>query len=557
MSQQNLSARFLALKTPRSVARLLGMSYASLTYLIYSESSPRYTRFQIRKRRGGARDISSPTGALKSVQRNLSVVLQAVYSERLRANVHGFVPGRGIMSNAREHLGNEWVLNVDLEDFFGSINFGRVRGLFASWPFDLPLSVATVIAQICCNENKLPQGAPTSPVISNLICAKLDSKLARLAQTNRSVYTRYADDITISTSLKTFPRKLADIGESGETLLGSAIERIINDNGFRVNPKKVRLHSSEERLEVTGLIINECLNVPRGFVRQIRCMMHAWDKFGVDAAELTHLTSFRSFKHRDPHRPPPKFAEVVLGKIGFIGYVRGRDNQVYVRLVAKGRTFSDEFYRLPIPEDGVWVVYNSSSRNAATRYKQGTAFSLVGIPGVISCWHVLTNGYHIQRSDKRPGFFPLRLIRGDSNLDLAILRTDAPRGFEFPIGDDMSVRSGDKLKVIGFPNWTPGQTPHIQTVTVSGRTQRFGTSRIVVSESLVAGMSGGPALNANGEIVGVVLTGIHGSRGGRDVGNQIQPISALAGLTAKPESDLSWKYDSETTDAPRYVAEGS
>jgi RNA-directed DNA polymerase len=546
-------SRFKALRTPKDLARLLDLSYASLTYLIYAGSGPQYTVFQIRKRRGGFREISTPSGALKSIQRKLNVILQAHYAQRIRPNVHGFVTQRGIVSNARSHVAKHWVLNVDIEDFFGSINFGRVRGLFAAWPFELPESVATVLAQICCYDNALPQGAPTSPVISNLICARLDAHLAAMTRGNRCSYTRYADDLTISTSLAKFPAKFATVDRDARTIVGPEILRIIRENGFRVNSDKVRLQSSEERQAVTGLVINKVVNVPRSSIKQVRCMLHAWEKFGLDAAQAVHVAKFRAFRHRSPSKPPVQLPDVLLGKLNYVAMVRGRENPVYVQLVRRAREIADDFYSLAIPEDAVWVVYNDSPDNGATQFRQGTAFSMVGMSGIVSCWHTLANGSRLQRSDRRSATHPLRLIRGDKYLDLAILRTDAPVKYSFKSGNDVEVVAGEKLTVIGFPNWTPGQTPHVQTVTVAGRTTRFGTARIVVSEMFVAGMSGAPALNKKGEVVGVVLTGVLGATGGSDTGNQIQPISALQKLVSQSEDACVWTYDSESEIAPRFV----
>jgi RNA-directed DNA polymerase len=163
------------------LGRLLGVTFNKhLVYYLYRlPGDRRYNSFSISKRNGGTRLISTPATGLKTVQRRLSKLLYAIYEPR--KGVHGFAIGRGITTNAEAHVRQAHLLNIDLEDFFGSINFGRVRRLFLAEPFKLPNRVATVLAQICCHENKLPQGAPTSPIISNLICGRMDGQLKAFA----------------------------------------------------------------------------------------------------------------------------------------------------------------------------------------------------------------------------------------------------------------------------------------------------------------------------------------------------------------------------------------
>src|SRR5207253_3206344 len=153
-----------------------------------------FRSFEVRKRAGGARTIAAPRGALRLLQVKLLNILSEVFDPR--ESVHGFVRDRSIVTNADRHKGRPVLLNVDLQDFFPSINFGRVRGVFMAKPYSLPPNVATVLAQLCCLANQLPQGAPTSPIIANMVCARLDGQLQRLAKATDATYTRYADDIT-------------------------------------------------------------------------------------------------------------------------------------------------------------------------------------------------------------------------------------------------------------------------------------------------------------------------------------------------------------------------
>ncbi|WP_157087488.1 reverse transcriptase domain-containing protein [Anabaena sp. CA = ATCC 33047] len=327
---ESLREKFYSLKQPSDIADLLEVSYPRLVYHIYIvDPNERYKTFEIPKKSGGVRQISTPVTALKIIQRKLNQVLQAVYE--IKPSVHGFVMGKNIVTNAQAHAKKRYVLNIDLKDFFPSINFGRVRGMFMATPYGLHPEVATVLAQICCHNNQLPQGAPTSPIITNMICAKMDSQLQRLAKECKATYTRYADDITFSTTLPKFPSNLAYIAndEDGEKLnIGDNLLQIISENGFEINEHKVRLQIKGTHQEVTGLTTNIFPNVDRNYVRQVRAMLHAWAKFGLEAVENEYQEKYE-IKSRFTQKEQHSFKQVLLGKIEFIGMVKGKNDAIY------------------------------------------------------------------------------------------------------------------------------------------------------------------------------------------------------------------------------------
>jgi RNA-directed DNA polymerase len=337
---ETLREKFFSLSTARDVARLLNVEYRRLVYHIYIVApAKRYKTFELPKNSGGTRQISTPQTALKIIQWKLNQVLQTIYEPKPSA--HGFVAGKNIVTNAQAHAKKRYILNLDLKDFFPSINFGRVRGMFIATPYGLTPEVATVLAQICCHNNQLPQGAPTSPIITNMICAKMDSQLQRLAKACKATYTRYADDITFSTTLKKFPESLATvITEEGKekVILGERLLGIIAENGFQVNENKIKLQTKGNHQEVTGLTANKFPNVNRKFVRQVRAMLHAWAKFGLEAAEREFQEKYAT-KSRLPSKNIPNFKEVLRGKIEFIGMVKGKEDKIY-------RKFLDHFNSL-------------------------------------------------------------------------------------------------------------------------------------------------------------------------------------------------------------------
>jgi RNA-directed DNA polymerase len=273
-TSQELRDEFLKLQDRDDIAQLLEVTIKQLNFHLYVlPSEKKYKVFTIPKKSGGTRQISAPASPIKIIQRKLKQVLETVYNPK--PATHGFVTGRSIVSNARLHKKRRYVLNLDLENYFPTIHFGRVRGMFMGNPYHLNDEVATILAQICCHQGVLPQGAPTSPIISNMICARLDAKLQQLAKEHQCTYSRYADDITFSTNRSKFPSALAHLSDIGQVEIGDELSSVIQENGFQVNPKKTRLQVKQQRQEVTGLTVNKYPNVRRRYVKQVRAILHA------------------------------------------------------------------------------------------------------------------------------------------------------------------------------------------------------------------------------------------------------------------------------------------
>jgi RNA-directed DNA polymerase len=326
-----LRNRFLALQRPEDIAALLEVKYSDLVYWIYrTPSQRRYTAFQIRKKSGAPREIEAPSMNTRILQQKLNQVLQAVYQPK--RCVHGFVPGRSVKTNALQHIGRRYLLNIDLSDFFPSINFGRVRGMFMAKPYNLPQKVATVLAHLCCFNRRLPQGAPTSPVVSNMICAQMDSQLQRLAATNRCMYTRYTDDMSFSTWQRSFPSALAVVNDLNQVEPGIALREIIRNNGFSIHPQKIWLRRQDRRQEVTGVTVNVRPNLPRRYTNQIRAILHAWEKYGLEAAQADFEAKYDQ-KHRSPWTRTPPFQYVVKGKIEYLGMIKSQESLTYLRFL--------------------------------------------------------------------------------------------------------------------------------------------------------------------------------------------------------------------------------
>ena len=254
----------------RLLASFLGIEYKELTYILYAKRVENlYYSFEIPKKNGGMRCINAPLEPLKHVQRILAKRLMVIQERHyLKSNeiVHGFTTHRGIITNSKNHRNKRFVMNLDLEDFFDSFHFGRVKGYFQkNQYFMLPEEVAACIANLACYNGKLPQGAPSSPVITNLICSILDRRLAAIAKKYLMTYTRYADDITFSTNSKTF------LDDKDKML--SEVYAVIGKSGFRVNQSKTRVSFCDSRQEVTGLVVNRSIGVKREFYKETRSML--------------------------------------------------------------------------------------------------------------------------------------------------------------------------------------------------------------------------------------------------------------------------------------------
>lgn len=319
-----------SITTKEQLAKALGVNFRKhIVYYLYRlPPASKYSSFEIRKRSGGKRQIKAPRRGLKIVQQRLAELLSDAYGRR--SGIHGYVKGRSPATNAETHVGQRFILNIDLKDFFGSINFGRVRGLLMSRMYGVNAEVATVIAQLACFENALPQGAPSSPIISNMICGALDAELKALARDARCRYTRYSDDITISCAAKHFPSAIATvqgIKPDRKIVLSEELQAIISKHGFTVNEAKVRLLSKSDRQEVTGLVVNRFVNVPRKYVRNLWSVLHAWRKYGYEATEKRF---FERFDHRT--RDMADFENVILGRIQYVGSIRGFEDEIYLKL---------------------------------------------------------------------------------------------------------------------------------------------------------------------------------------------------------------------------------
>lgn len=263
------------IKSRRELADFLGIPGYQLSFILFLKRPESFYRtFEIPKKSGDMRHICAPTGILKSIQKKLAKRLgNKIKAIRFSHNImctnisHAFEKNKSIITNSRVHRNKKFVINLDLDNFFDSFHFGRVVGYFEkNRDFKLPHEVAVALAQLVCYNNRLPQGAPTSPIITNLICQIMDFRLLKIAKKYKLDFTRYADDLSFSTNHKDF-LNLKDL------FLKEITVEIVKA-GFTVNNKKTRLLYNDARQEVTGLVVNKKIGVKQEFVKNTRAMAH-------------------------------------------------------------------------------------------------------------------------------------------------------------------------------------------------------------------------------------------------------------------------------------------
>ncbi|MGQ8874553.1 retron St85 family RNA-directed DNA polymerase [Paenibacillus sp. TSA_86.1] len=248
------------------LAQLLGLDMKYFFHL-FMKADFFYKNVQIPKKKiGQYRNISVPTEGLKYVQR--WILDNVLYNVGVSEATTGFVKGKSIVHNARNHVGKECVINMDLKDFFPNIKFDSIFRIFKYYGYTNEVSF--VLSKLCSFNNFLPQGAPTSPFISNIVSYKLDDRFMKLSKSIGADYSRYADDLTISG-----PKYIINYL--------SIFKRIIHEENFYINDSKTRVQYSNKRQEVTGLVVNENITVPMETKKYLRQQIYYCKKYGVNS----------------------------------------------------------------------------------------------------------------------------------------------------------------------------------------------------------------------------------------------------------------------------------
>ncbi len=540
-SDSDIRRKFRELESQKDVAALLEIAPRTLRWILYvAKERKHYSEHAIPKKDGEVRRICIPTKNIRILQDKLLRVLTLIFNPRMC--VTGFTRDRCILDNAQLHIGKRYVLNLDLDNFFPSIHIGRVRGILKSAPYSLGSGAALTIGQIACHDDgHLPQGAPTSPILANMVCSPLDYSLLELAKEYRLVYTRYADDISFSTNQRKFPPEVATIDALGTCHLGKNLVETINNHKFSIRDGKTRLRTSLRRQMATGLVVNEFVNVPRNYIRELRALIHSCQTVGIASAAKIHAEKHHRTILGDSGN---WILNVIRGKLAYLSMVRGSEDHIVRRLQNDALRINRNIFKSPIPlcdQNGQpiqrrsrlspnWKLWSSKYSDCVFRLlcvnpntedeNYGTAFR-VGPIQFLTAGHnrILraSDGNEVERNlyltlplDSSIELTCIKAICGEQgDIDLAFGSAELPEEWtnSFILTQERLPVIGEEVIALGYPDIAfrhVGLVMHvgrIESVMKGYREARF----LTVSFEGGPAISGAPLLDANGYCIGVMV----------------------------------------------------
>lgn len=469
--------KFLGCTTLGDIAEFFEITEAKLRAHLYGLNTRRYFDKTIPKRNGaGLRELKVPNGMIKKMQQRLIPVFEELgYFSHV---CHGFRKNRSIVSAARIHQGSTEILTMDIKEFFPSIHFGRIQGMFTKAPFGFSLVVSGHLANLVCFEKSLPQGAPTSPILANMVAYGLDKDLHQLCKVRGVNYTRYADDLSFSVKRG----KIPDDFVTTEGKPTPMIEALFTKHGFELNPDKTRLKTSRQRQSVTGLVVNRKVNVDRRYIDRIRGALHSCEAHGPTLAAEKYEAQYRKFASRKGE-PSEDLFRNLKGRISFVGSVRGREDKIYLKLLhrlfklrpdlisQRERRLLSKFLNIrDVVKASVFVLENFPADQKLTMEElgQGTAFYVHGV-GFITCDHCIKDYIELVCPNTQTRYQIANIRSYGHPHDLAIF--DVP-GFvpdSLLFISEKAVEIDETVKSVGFSDF---RTPLYTTERKSSDTIR-------------------------------------------------------------------------------------
>jgi RNA-directed DNA polymerase len=257
-----------------------------------------YRDFEILKKNGKKRKISEPLPSLKEIQ--IWILENILYKIKVSPYAKAYKPKVGLMENLRFHKKQPKVFTIDLENFFPSIKLKSIETIFLNLGYSI--YVSSLLAKLCCRENSLPQGAPTSPYLSNIFLKNADEQISIYCKENKIRFTRYADDLTFS-------------GDFDENKLLEFVTEIFNSKELKINESKLKLMTPNLRQIVTGIVVNEKPQVVFHKRNELRQSLYFIKKFGFDE----HV------KHKEIKKA--NYLEHLLGKVNFVLQINPKDEE--------------------------------------------------------------------------------------------------------------------------------------------------------------------------------------------------------------------------------------
>ncbi len=286
------------------------LKYGSLSYNTFTIPKKKLDEY---------RTIAEPSYELKKIQNKLKTILTRFYKEICDYNFvgsTGTISGTNILSNARIHINKKHVLNIDIKDFYSNISLEKVEHFLSLKEFGFNRKECLYLLNLLSYKKRLPQGAPTSPILANLVCISLDSELKFFAARNGLSYSRYVDDLTFSSN------KFIQIEKLNE------LETIIGSYSLQLNTDKTRFTSSAFQQKVTGLNVNTKVNIDQKKYKLIRAIVSDIIKNGVENAYIKNQKGYSTIKSINTMQ----FLRKIQGYVNFIGQVIGKENPRYLLL---------------------------------------------------------------------------------------------------------------------------------------------------------------------------------------------------------------------------------
>lgn len=484
----------------------------------------KYNKFYLDKRSGGKRLIEAPCNYdLKLIQKRLLHFLFEPEYEKYKPNVvHGYTRNKNIITNASAHCANgkspEYILKIDLIDFFNSITYKRLYGLFdktfsrsSQFSSYHNKKVLNTLCLLVTCDNHLPQGACTSPILSNMICKRMDKEILKYCKIRGVIYTRYADDMTFSFKSYNDLASFIDLStiRSGNIVLNANFTTIIESNGFKINNKKTKVLGKNKSQKITGVVVNEKINVRRKYIRNLRAEIHNIETKNINPSITKHL----------------------VGKINYLRQVRGIDDELANKYAARVNKFGippfpDANFRLDLRKALEYFLIKIELPDGSI----GSGFISNGF--LITSKHVLEMTTPESYKDRKftLGFYPKVIISyydsfvlSPKTIEVQILECFVYNEIAFARIDCIDEFKNKTLKIIdnstyikkGIKAITCGYKDTNGNVILNKETEVLSIDKVFESSCIMCepgtifkGMSGGPVIDGNTfRVIGVNFTG--------------------------------------------------